>query len=188
MSLDGFSMYRLARELNDALAGGRVDKITQPNKTTLQIAVRQPGQNLLLCVSVRPQNPSLRLLDVPLENPAEPPSFCMLLRKHLETGRIACVRQQGLDRVLLVDVDILAAGGRIATKTLAAELTGKYANLILTEDGVIIDALRRVGAADSRVRLVLPGCEYRPPDDGGKLVAPATTPDEFTARLRQKVD
>ena len=188
MSLDGFSMYRLARELNDALAGGRVDKITQPNKTTLQIAVRQPGQNLLLCVSVRPQNPSLRLLDVPLENPAEPPSFCMLLRKHLETGRIACVRQQGLDRVLLVDVDILAAGGRIATKTLAAELTGKYANLILTEDGVIIDALRRVGAADSRVRLVLPGGEYRPPDDGGKLVAPATTPDAFTARLRQKVD
>ncbi|MBR1760988.1 MAG: NFACT family protein [Schwartzia sp.] len=188
MSLDGFSMYRLARELNDALAGGRVDKITQPNKTTLQIAVRQPGQNLLLCVSVRPKNPSLRLLDVPLENPAEPPSFCMLLRKHLETGRIACVRQQGLDRVLLVDVDILAAGGRIATKTLAAELTGKYANLILTEDGVIIDALRRVGAADSRVRLVLPGGEYRPPDDGGKLVAPATTPDAFTARLRQKVD
>ena len=188
MSLDGFSMHRLVRELNQELSGGRVDKITQPNKTTLQIAVRQPGKNLLLCISVRSQNPSLRLLEAPLENPAEPPSFCMLLRKHLETGRIACVRQQSLDRVLLLDVDVLAAGGRIATKTLAAELTGKYANLILIEDGVIIDALRRVGASDSRVRLILPGGDYQPPDDGGKLNAVETTPDDFTARLRQRTD
>ncbi len=188
MSLDGFSMHRLTRELDAALTGGRVDKITQPNRTTIQIAVRQPGQNLLLCISIRPQNPSLRLLDAPLENPAEPPSFCMLLRKHLETGRVACVRQQGLDRVLLVDVDVLAAGGRIATKTLAAELTGKYANLILVEDGVVIDALRRVGAANSRVRLVLPGGAYCPPDAGGKLVAVESSPDEFAARLRQRTD
>jgi predicted ribosome quality control (RQC) complex YloA/Tae2 family protein len=188
MSLDGFSMHRLARELNQELSGGRVDKITQPNRTTLQINVRQPGKNMLLCISVRSQNPSLRLLEAPLENPAEPPSFCMLLRKHLETGRIACVRQQSLDRVLLIDVDVIAAGGRIATKTLAAELTGKYANLILVEDGCIIDALRRVGASDSRVRLVLPGGEYQPPDDGGKLNAVEVSPDDFTERIRQRTD
>ena len=93
MSLDGFSMHRLTRELDRELSGGRVDKITQPNKTTIQISIRQPGKNLLLCISVRSQNPLLRLLEAPLENPAEPPSFCMLLRKHLETGRIACIRQ-----------------------------------------------------------------------------------------------
>ena len=186
MSLDGFSMHRLSRELNQELSGGRVDKITQPNRTTIQIAIRQPGKNLLLCISVQSQNPSLRLLEAPLENPAEPPSFCMLLRKHLETGRIACVRQQSLDRVLLIDVDVLAAGGRITTKTLAAELTGKYANLILIEDGCIIDALRRVGAADSRVRLVLPGGEYQPPVDGGKINATEAIPDEFAARLRHR--
>ena len=183
MSLDGFSMHRLTRELDAALVGARVDKISQPNRSTLQIAVRQPGQNLWLCLSVRPQNPALRLLDAPLENPAEPPSFCMLLRKHLETGRIAAVRQQGLDRVLFLDVDVLAAGGRIATKTLVAELMGKYANVILVEDGVVIDALRRVGAADSRVRLVLPGETYEAPPDGGKLNALETSPEDFAARL-----
>lgn len=188
MSLDGFSMHRLARELDAALAGSRIDKITQPNRTTVQFSVRQPGQNLCFCLSVRPQNPGLFLLDAPLENPAEPPAFCMLLRKHLETGRIAAVRQHGLDRVLFLDVDTLAAGGRIITKTVAVELMGKYSNLILTEDGKIIDALRRVGASDSRIRLVLPGGDYLPPDDGGKLNALETTPQEFIARLRQKAD
>ncbi len=186
MSLDGFSMHRLARELDAALTGSRVDKITQPNRTTVQFSVRQPGQNLCFCLSVRPQNPAICLLDAPLENPAEPPAFCMLLRKHLETGRIAAVRQHGLDRVLFLDVDALAAGGRIVTKTVAVELMGKYSNIILTEDGKIIDALRRVGAADSRVRLILPGGDYLPPDFGDKLNALETTPEEFSACLRQK--
>ncbi len=188
MSLDGFSMHRLTRELDAALAGSRIDKITQPNRTTVQIAVRQPGQNLCFCLSVRPQNPAIYLLDTPLENPAEPPSFCMLLRKHLETGRIAAIRQHGLDRVIFIDVDILAAGGRIVTKTLAVELMGKYSNLILTEDGMIIDALRRIGAADSRVRLVLPGGEYRAPADDGKLNALTAAPEDFVSYLRERMD
>ena len=188
MSLDGFSMHRLTCELDRELSGGRVDKITQPNRSTIQISIRQPGKNQFLCISVRSQNPSLRLLETPLENPAEPPSFCMLLRKHLETGRIACVRQQSLDRVLFIDVDVLVAGGRIATKTLVAELTGKYANLILIEDGIIIDALRRVGASDSRVRLILPSGDYQPPDDGKKLNALDVTPDDFVLLLRQRTD
>ncbi len=188
MSLDGFSMYRLTRELNEALTGGRIDKITQPNRTTLQIVVRQPGRNLLLCISVRPQNPAAIILNTSLENPSEPPTFCMLLRKHLETGRIACVRQQKLDRVIFIDIDVLAAGNRIVTKTLAAELTGKYSNLILLENNVIIDALRRVGTSNSRVRLILPNIDYLPPDDGGKLNALHTTPEDFIEKLQERPD
>lgn len=188
MSLDGFSMHRLVRELEAALSGSRIDKITQPNRTTVQFAVRQPGQNLCFCLSIRPQNPAIYLPDIPLENPAEPPSFCMLLRKHLETGRIAAIRQHGLDRVIFIDVDILAAGGRIVTKTLAVELMGKYSNIILIGDGKIIDALRRVGATDSRVRLVLPSGEYQPPADDGKLNALTATPENFVSRLRQRQD
>ena len=112
----------------------------------------------------------------------------MLLRKHLETGRIAAIRQHGLDRVIFIDVDSLAAGGRIVTKTLAVELMGKYSNLILTEDGTIVDALRRIGAADSRVRLVLPGGAYQAPDDGGKLNALTAAPEDFVSRLRERKD
>ena len=163
MSLDGFSMHPLTRELHTALAGGRIDKITQPNKQSIILSVRQPGQNFLLHISINSQNPSAHLLEKNLENPPEPPVFCMVLRKQIETGRIAKVRQHGLDRLLLIDIDSLAAGGRIVTKTLVLELMGKYSNIILVQDGVIIDALRKIGANSSRVRTVLPGQAYELP-------------------------
>lgn len=163
MSLDGFSMHPLTRELHTALAGGRIDKITQPNKQSIILSVRQPGQNFLLHISINSQNPSAHLLEKNLENPPEPPVFCMVLRKQIETGRIAKVRQHGLDRLLLIDIDSLAAGGRIVTKTLVLELMGKYSNIILVQDGIIIDALRKIGANSSRVRTVLPGQAYELP-------------------------
>lgn len=163
MSLDGFSMRPLTRELDTALAGGRIDKITQPNKQSIILSVRQPGQNFLLHISINSQNPSAHLLKKNLENPPEPPVFCMVLRKQIETGRIAKVHQHGLDRLLLIDIDSLAAGGRIVTKTLVLELMGKYSNIILVQDGIIIDALRKIGANSSRVRTVLPGQTYELP-------------------------
>ena len=169
MSLDGFSMRPLANELNAKLAGGRIDKITQPNKQSITISVRQPGQNYLLHVSIAPQNPSAHILSKPLENPPEPPVFCMLLRKHLETGRIVSIRQHGLDRLLLVDIDFLAGGGKIVTKTLVLELMGKYSNIILMQDGIITDALRKIGNNSSRVRTVLPGDVYELPPGQDKL-------------------
>ena len=145
MSLDGFSMHALVKELSRALIGGRIDKITQPNKQTIILSVRQPGRNYLLHITTNPANPAAHLLEKPLENPPEPPVFCMVLRKQIETGRIAALRQHGLDRLLLLDIDTLAAGGRITTKTLVLELMGKYSNIILVEDGIILDALRKIG-------------------------------------------
>ena len=176
MSLDGFSMRPLASELDAMLAGGRIDKITQPNKQSITLSIRQPGQNHLLHISIAPQNPSAHILEKPLENPPEPPVFCMLLRKHLETGRIVSIRQHGLDRLLLIDIDFLAGGGRIVTKTLVLELMGKYSNIILIQDGIIIDALRKIGNNSSRVRTVLPGDAYELPPGQDKL-------DPFTRPL-----
>ena len=169
MSLDGFSMHPLVQELDRALTGGRIDKITQPNKQSIILSVRQPGRNHLLHISIQPQNPSAHLLAKNLENPPEPPVFCMVLRKQLETGRIAGIRQHGLDRLLLIDVDSLAAGGRIVTKTLVLELMGKYSNIILVQDGLILDALRKIGNNNSRVRTVLPGQAYELPPGQDKL-------------------
>lgn len=169
MSLDGFSMHPLAAELNTALAGGRIDKITQPNKQSILLSIRQPGKNLLLHFSINPQNPAVHLMEKPLENPAEPPLFCMVLRKHIETGRIAEIHQYGLDRILIIDIDFLAAGGKIITKSLVIELMGKYSNMILIQEGHIIDALRKVGTNSSRVRTVLPGQNYVLPPQQDKL-------------------
>ena len=163
MNLDGFSLHPLAAELDRTLAGGRIDKITQPNRQTVVMLVRQPGHSHLLYISINPQNPAAYLISDPPENPAEPPTFCMVLRKHLETGRIASVRQPGLERLLTIEIDVLASGGQIVTKSLQLELMGKYSNIILTADGIILDSLRRVGTNSSRVRTVLPGEAYQPP-------------------------
>ena len=184
MSLDGFSMYALARELHDKLAGGRIDKITQPNKQSVILSIRQPGQNYLLHIAIHSQNPSAHLLTRNLENPPEPPVFCMVLRKQLETGRIAGIRQHGLDRLLLMDVDSIAAGGRIVTKTLVMEFMGKYSNIILVQDGQIIDALRKIGKNSSRVRTVLPGDAYLLPPGQDKLNIFAASLDAVIARIK----
>ncbi|MCI7331413.1 MAG: NFACT RNA binding domain-containing protein [Selenomonadaceae bacterium] len=183
MSLDGFSMRPLVRELNAALAGGRIDKITQPNKQSVILSVRQPGQNYLLHISINSQNPSAHLLEKNMENPPEPPVFCMVLRKQLETGRIAGIRQHGLDRLLLMDVDSLAGGGKIITRTLVLELMGKYSNIILVQDGMILDALRKIGTNNSRVRTVLPGDSYMLPPQQDKLDVLAGDMDEIMARI-----
>lgn len=188
MSLDGISMHPLAIELDRAVAGGRIDRINQPSKQSIVMSLRLPGKNVLLHITINPQNPAMHLIDKAPENPPEPPMFCMVLRKHLETGRIAGVRQYGLDRLLMLDIDFLSAGGKIITKTLVVELMGKYSNIILVQEGIIIDALRKVGTNSSRVRTVLPGDEYALPPQQDKLNLLETPIREAIAAIRTKGD
>ena len=188
MSLDGISMHPLAIELDRAVAGGRIDRINQPSKQSIVMSLRLPGKNVLLHITINPQNPAMHLIDKAPENPPEPPMFCMVLRKHLETGRIAGVRQYGLDRLLIMDIDFLSAGGRIITKSLVVELMGKYSNIILMQDGIIIDALRKVGTNSSRVRTVLPGDEYALPPQQDKLNLLETPVSEVIAAIKAKCD
>ena len=184
MSLDGFSMSALAHELADALTGGRIDKINQPNKQSVILSVRQPGKNFLLYINTNASNPSAHLIEAAPENPAEPPAFVMLLRKQLETGRIAAVRQERRDRILHLDIDIIAGGGRIVTRTLTLELIGKYSNIILHEGGIIIEALRRIGENSSRVRTVFKGIPYTLPPAQDKYDLFAADIDDIAARVR----
>ena len=188
MSLDGISMHPLAIELDRAVAGGRIDRINQPSKQSIVMSLRLPGKNVLLHITINPQNPAMHLIDKAPENPPEPPMFCMVLRKHLETGRIAGVRQYGLDRLLIMDIDFLSAGGRIITKSLVVELMGKYSNIILVQDGIIIDALRKVGTNSSRVRTVLPGDAYVLPPQQDKLNLLETPVSEVIAAIKAKCD
>ena len=188
MSLDGISMHPLAIELDRAVAGGRIDRINQPSKQSIVMSLRLPGKNVLLHITINPQNPAMHLIDKAPENPPEPPMFCMVLRKHLETGRIAGVRQYGLDRLLMLDIDFLSAGGKIITKTLVVELMGKYSNIILVQEGIIIDALRKVGTNSSRVRTVLPGDAYVLPPQQDKLNLLETPIREAIAAIRTKGD
>ncbi|MBR4152957.1 MAG: NFACT family protein [Selenomonadaceae bacterium] len=184
MNLDGFSMRPLTLELEKSLVGGRVDKITQQNKVNLTFTIRQPGKTFLLRISVAPQNPSVHLIKKAPENLPEPPTFCMVLRKNLEGGRIAAIRQHELDRIIFIDVDSIGAGGKIQTLTLAAELIGKYSNLILISDGQIIDALKKIGTNSSRVRTVLPNQIYQMPPAQDKLDIFAVNVKKIIERIK----
>ena len=177
-------MRPLTIELQTALVGGRVDKITQQNKANLTLTIRRPGKTLMLRLSTAPQNPSVHLLSTSPENLPEPPTFCMVLRKNLEGGRIAAIRQHELDRIIFIDVDSIGAGGKIQTFTLAAELIGKYSNLILVADGLIVDALKRIGTNSSRVRTVLPNQPYQLPPAQDKLDIFATDVEKILSRIK----
>lgn len=186
MSLDGFSMSPLVIELNAKLAGGRIDKIFQIDKYTLIIWIRQLRENLRLEISANPEQPRIHLTTESPENPPVPPSFCMLLRKHLEDGRIIQIAQHNLDRIVTIDVDVRGEHGNIQTKSLVIELMGKYSNIIFIQDNLVIDAIKRVGDKISRVRQILPGKEYsNPPGQAGTnlLIAPAS---EFLRVLANK--
>lgn len=168
LNLDGFSMRALTEELKK-LVGGRVDKITQQNKVNFAMNVRQLGQTFQLKISVAPQNPAIYIAEKIPENLPEPSTFCMVLRKNLENGRIAEIRQHQLDRIIFIDVDSIGAGGKIQTVTLACELIGKYSNLILIHEEKIIDALKKIGTNSSRVRTVLPNQIYQMPPEQNKI-------------------
>ncbi|MCE5287382.1 MAG: NFACT family protein, partial [Pelosinus sp.] len=185
MSLDGFSLRPLVNELNEKLAGGRIDRIFQPDKHTLIIIVRQFNETLRLLVSVDAEHPRLHITaDIP-ENPASPPAFCMLLRKHFEDGRIAAITQHGLDRIVALQVDVRKDRGTIVTKSLVIELMGKHSNIIFVTDNLVVDAIKRVGFNISRVRQVLPGKEYLYPPGQTKIDILAESFDTFSNALRE---
>lgn len=163
MNIDGITLHALASELDQQIQGARIDRITQPDKMTIVLSLRQPGKNMTLTISAAPDRPYIALSDQTYDNPPTPPAFCMLLRKHLESSRIANLEQHHLDRILWLNFDVLGKGGRIITKSLIIELMGRHSNIILVEDNIIIDALRRVHENESRVRLIMPFEYYQLP-------------------------
>jgi len=183
MSLDGFSMTPLITELNKKIAGGRIDKIFQPDRQTIVIWIRQPGENHRLVISSNPEQPRIYIAAASMENPATPPVFCMVLRKHLEDGRIANICQYSQDRIIMLNVDVRGEGGTIITKTLIAELMGKHSNIILTLNNTVIDAIRRIGSDISRIRQVLPGKEYILPPGQDRLNLFITPVNDFVSQL-----
>lgn len=184
MSLDGFSMSPLVDELNQKLAGGRIDKVFQPNKNTIIIWIRQPGETYRLNINVNPEHPNINISSQLIENPAAPPVFCMVLRKHLEDGRIASIAQYNLDRILFLHVDVRGPGGIIVSKKLIIEIMGKHSNIILVQDDLIIDAVRRIGPDVSRIRQVAPGKHYLLPPGQNKLNILTDPANQFAAKVQ----
>lgn len=181
MPFDAMFLNGVTQELRPALLGARIEKIQQPARDTVILQFR--GKEKLL-LSANTNRPRVHLTRAALENPAQPPMFCMLLRKHLGGGRISALRQPTAERVLELTVDCTDEMGVPCQKRLIAELMGRNANLILTgADGRIIDCLRRVDFEMSQVRQVLPGLFYRPAPNQGKKIPQNTDVNDICTLL-----
>jgi predicted ribosome quality control (RQC) complex YloA/Tae2 family protein len=169
MNLEGLTLRVLVHELAKALVSGRIYKIFMPGKSSFLIQVNQISHTVNFLIDMSGDTPLITLPKKLPERPNMPPSFCMLLRKHLEEGRITQITQKDLDRVIIIDIDLIGAERKIITKKLILEMTGRNSNIIfVNEDGIILDALRHIGKAQSRVRQILPNTPYEfPPAQEG---------------------
>lgn len=169
MPLDAVTISALTRELKEKLEGGRIDKVQQPERDMLLISLRAKGENLRLLLSAGTGTARVNLTEAYLENPAEPPMFCMLLRKHLVGARIVSVEQPEYERMLIFTLDTHDELGVSSEKKLAVELIGRSSNVVLIgADGRIIDCLRRMDFAGDALRRMLPGMIYRLPPKQAK--------------------
>ena len=184
MPIYGLMLGFVARELQDKLEDGRIDRILQPERDEIHLLIRAKGENHRLVLSASANAARAHLSRHAKTGPMEPPMFCMLLRKHLSGGRIAAVRQMAGDRILEIDVTALSELGDVVLRTLVVEIMGRHSNIILRDErGRILDAARHVGEDISRVRLVQPGLPYEAPPSQGKLAPESATPEALAEAL-----
>ena len=166
MALDAICLTAVLEELRKVLEGGRIDKVYQPSRDEIVLAVRGAGANVKLLLSASPNGPRLHLTKEVRENPAQPPMFCMLLRKHLTGARFLRLEQPELERIVLLRLESTDELGDKVLRTLVREAMGRRANLILLDgEDRIIDCVRRVeGDVATGQRGVMPGLFYRLPD------------------------
>ena len=172
MALDGIMLGMIARQIKDTALGAKIDKVQQPSRDELVLILRGPGCNCRLLVSVRASYPRVNITSHTMENPAQPPMLCMLLRKKLCGGRLIDVRQPGSERVIMLDFDCVNELYDHETLTLIVEIMGRCSNAILiNQKGLILDALKRVDITMSSQRIILPGTTYTLPPAQEKLDA-----------------
>lgn len=185
MALDTLVVKALADELRDLLAGGRIDKIHQPEKDEISVIIRTPKENYRLIISASPAHPRIHFSSSHKENPLTPPMFCMLLRKHISSGKIIKISQIDYERIIRFDIESYNELGDLCVKYLIVELMGRNSNIIFTDcDMRIIDAVRHVDFTQSSFRQILPGCQYVSPPKQEKI--PILSPEIENVKIEFK--
>ena len=187
MALDGITIANIVKEMRDALLGGRIAKIAQPEADELLLTVKAPSGQRRLYISASASLPLVYLTDENKPSPFTAPNFCMLLRKHIANGRIVSITQPSLERIIVLGIEHLDELGDLCRKKLVIEIMGKHSNVIFcNEDDRIIDSIKHVPAQMSSVREVLPGRTYFIPDTMHKADPLTISESDFAALLRQK--
>ncbi len=187
MAFDGITIAAMVRELNNNLAGGRINKIAQPEGDELMITARGTEGQKRLLLSASASLPLIYFTEKNKISPLTAPNFCMLLRKHIGSARIAGIRQPGLERVVEFDLEHLNELGDPCKKVLILELMGKHSNLIFCDDkNMILDSIKHVSSHMSSVREVLPGREYFITKTQDKWDPLTITQEEFLEHVCKK--
>ena len=168
MNLDGLTMSVLAKEINERLQTGQIQKLYQIDKTTLLFKIRalNEDQNLIITVGATPAI----YLSQPLQDlPKEPSSLFMFLRKHIEGSRIVKVEQINGDRIMCIQTDKLEMDGSITSTYIYVELMGKYSNCIFVQNGIILESLIHVSPLMNRERSISPKLQYNLPPNANRV-------------------
>ena len=168
MPQDAFHIRRLAQELNTFLVGGRINRISQVNKDELTFIVYTGKTTVKLIMSANASNARVCLSLTEKEPAPVAPNFCMLLRKHLQNAEILEVRQHEFERIVELVVHCTTDFSE-CDRVLHCELMGKYSNVVLTEKGVILGALKTTALESENHRLLLAGVKYEYPAPQDKL-------------------
>lgn len=186
MALDGITISNMADELRSTILNGHISKISQPEPDELLLTIKNNKKQYRLLLSAGASLPLLYLTENNKVNPAIAPNFCMLLRKHLNGGKIIDITQPGLERILHFTIEHLNEMGDPCKKILTVELMGKHSNIIFRDGDTIIDSIKRVSAQVSSVREVLPGRTYFIPQTQSKADPLTIGEEEFRTLIYQK--
>lgn len=182
MAFDGITIANIVTELNQTITGGKINKIAQPENDELIITVKNQRTQYRLFLSASASLPLIYLTDTNKPSPLTAPNFCMLLRKHIGSGKIVAITQPGMERIIRFTIEHLNELGDLCTKYLIVEIMGKHSNIIFcNEQDQIIDSIKHVSAHMSSVREVLPGRSYFIPETQTKY-----NPYELTEAIFQE--
>ena len=180
MAFDGITIANIRKELDEALTGGRVYKIAQPEPDELLLTIKNNGTQQRVTLSASASLPLIYLTDKNKTSPMTAPNFCMLLRKHIQNGKIISISQPGMERIINFEIEHLDEMGDLRRKYLIVELMGKHSNIIFCdENDMILDSIKHISAQVSSVREVLPGRTYFIPHSGEKKNPLEITEEEF---------
>src|SRR5690625_814896 len=185
MPFDGIVTKAVTEELHEKIVQGRISRIHQPTSTELIFTVRKNRKNYQLLLSIHPSYARFHLTNDKFNNPQEPPMFCMVLRKHLQSAIIETISQDGLERMITFRMKAIDEIGDQSSKYLVIEIMGRHSNVILLNENkeYIIDSLKHVPPVQNRYRTILPGAEYIPPPSQNKLNPLVMSGEDFMKKL-----
>ncbi|HBM79830.1 MAG: NFACT RNA binding domain-containing protein [Clostridiales bacterium] len=171
MPIDGVVTRNIASELKSTLTGGKIDKVSQPETDEVILSIRNKNENFRLLLSASPNYPRVHLTNTNKRNPINAPMFCMVLRKHIISGKIINIEQFNLDRIIKIYIECYDDLGILSNKILTCEIMGRHSNIILIDEksNTVVDSIKHITSDMSSFRQIMPGIAYKYPPKQDKI-------------------